>query len=546
VGGCSSRWWLQSGVRAWQRAEVSPVWRSRRFRRSRWFRRPPSPWASSCLISRTWNSRRTLRRAARPPRASQSPGTRGDAGAQGYACARITAASRWPRLGTRRAAGQWFAAPTGRRPTGACAAGRHVCTPRAANRRAPLAFGPDGRCTVRSTRAPRTCRCLFAGERASSAGAPSSPHSAAQSTAASASVENTKERETWTYVCGAADIRRAASRPQPLPLHPPKSQQRVRRTGCPTVCESTVIFCLLHRYTQIHTYIHACMHACMQITYTCICVCVCACVCCVCVCVCARARVCMCACVGGKNNTALSQMSVCSRCLKKVSRRNMAKHLLGSACRVRGASSYIRHKRTRMGRDVTDALKGRSGRRHPTLCETPALHPENFMDNSHHADQSGSTVVKGQGGGNVGGGSSFLIASSLPVVGRVVHKHLPSSLFSATSSAATPGVGDGGGGGGQGGDGGGVGGGGGWGSENGWILRPTTSRCASCEKNKRTRAYCEARHPLTHTRVLVGLFCSLLGCIVGLFCSPLGCISTSLLLVIGCISRSLLLVIGVY
>jgi hypothetical protein len=235
--------------------------------------------------------------------------------------------------------------------------------------------------------------------------------------------------------------------------------------------------------------------------------------------------VCVCVCAVGKNNTALSQMSVCSRCLKKVSRRNMAKHLLGSACRVRGASSYIRHKRTRMGRDVTDALKGRRGRRHPTLCETPALHPENFMDNCLHEGQSGSKVVKGRVGGNVGGGSASPIASSLRVVERVVNKPLPANLISAASSAATQGVGDGGGGGG---DGSGGRGGGGWGSENGWILRPTTSRCACCEKNKRTRAYCEARHPLAHTRVaatealsgmrvLVGLFCSLLGLSSGLF-----------------------------
>ena len=257
--GCSSRWWRAPGlgVRASQMPEVSLGWRSRRFRR---FCRPPSLWASSCLCSRCWNSRRTPRRAARLPRASKSPRTRGGAGAQGCACARITAASRWPRLGTRRAAGQWFAAPTGRQPTGACAAGLHVCTPRAASRRAPLAFGPDGLCTVRSTRAPRTCRCLSAGERASSAGAPSSPPSAAQSTAAFASVENTKERETWTYVCGAADIRRAASRPPPLPPPPPKSQPRVRRTGCPTVCESTVIFWLLRRYTHKHRYIHTNIH----------------------------------------------------------------------------------------------------------------------------------------------------------------------------------------------------------------------------------------------------------------------------------------------
>lgn len=232
--------------------------------------------------------------------------------------------------------------------------------------------------------------------------------------------------------------------------------------------------------------------------------------------------VCLCVCIGGKNNTALSQISVCSRCLKKVSRRNMAKHLLGAACRARGASSYIRHKRTRMGRDVTDALKGRKGRRHPTLCETPALHPENFMDDSHNGGQSEIKVVNGQVGGNVGGRNSSSIASSLHVVGRVVHKPLAAKLNSAASSAATTGHQSGGG------NGGGGGGKGGWGNENGWILRPTTSRCAYCEKNKRTRAYCEARHPLAHMRVtatkalsgmrvLADLFCSLWGLFSGVF-----------------------------
>jgi hypothetical protein len=83
--------------------------------------------------------------------------------------------------------------------------------------------------------------------------------------------------------------------------------------------------------------------------------------------------------VGVQNHTSLAQMSVCPRCLQKISRRNMAKHRARGQCRARAAT--IKHKRSRMGRDVMDALKGRKGRRHPTLCETPALHAENFMDN---------------------------------------------------------------------------------------------------------------------------------------------------------------------
>jgi hypothetical protein len=84
-----------------------------------------------------------------------------------------------------------------------------------------------------------------------------------------------------------------------------------------------------------------------------------------------------------KNTTASSfvpaQVSVCPRCLDKISKRNMAKHANSAHCHARAASPYIKHKRRRMGRDVTDALNGRMGRRHPTLSETPALHPEDFI-----------------------------------------------------------------------------------------------------------------------------------------------------------------------
>jgi hypothetical protein len=90
---------------------------------------------------------------------------------------------------------------------------------------------------------------------------------------------------------------------------------------------------------------------------------------------------------GVKNQTslALAEISVCPQCLQKISRRNMAKHRMGAQCRARGASPYIKHKRNRMGRDVSEALKGRNSRRHPTLSQTPALHPESFME--HAQDQ---------------------------------------------------------------------------------------------------------------------------------------------------------------
>ncbi|EKX42579.1 hypothetical protein GUITHDRAFT_111551 [Guillardia theta CCMP2712] len=83
--------------------------------------------------------------------------------------------------------------------------------------------------------------------------------------------------------------------------------------------------------------------------------------------------------VTGRNESARSQRELCEFCLRKISRRNMAKHLKGNFCKVKGLVA-MQMARNRFGRDVTEALKGRSVGRHPSLQSAPAPPAEIFIN----------------------------------------------------------------------------------------------------------------------------------------------------------------------
>lgn len=193
-----------------------------------------------------------------------------------------------------------------------------------------------------------------------------------------------------------------------------------------------------------------------------------------------------------KNSSAMAQVSVCSRCLQKISRRNMAKHFGSSACQARSALPYVRHKRSRMGRDVTDALNGRMGRRHPTLSVTPALYPEAFIS-------SGALTALPRGVGPPAAkaarararlSTNRTMAASAPQMPHNDSAARPSSDHACAASrklsgvvvldVAQPGRGNESSPGHR--------------YEGGVLLRRRGAACTRCIRNKRSTAYCSAHN----------------------------------------------------